>query len=185
MPPDLLLYLPEWWRPLVLRQVPSSDLQASHPATRWCEYRYICFHLHRMSFGVFPSPQPYFVSVPIIHCATIHSFIRTGFLQRYNAILDKDASTWKSPLSAAVKIQADYQMTAKSHVCAAPLLVFHFVLSSIRCNGNPARFISDSMGEYLPNGSFRFEEILFDFTADSQVELHARQMNMLVNELQR
>ena len=41
------------------------------------------------------------------------------------------------------------------------------------------------MGEYLPNGSFRFEEILFDFTADSQVELHARQMNMLVNELQR
>ena len=54
MPPDLLLYLPEWWRPLVLRQVPSSDLQASHPATRWCEYRYICFHLHRMSFGGLP-----------------------------------------------------------------------------------------------------------------------------------
>jgi len=83
-----------------------------------------------------------------------------------------------------VKVQADYQMTAKSHVCAAPLLVLHFVLSSIRCNGNPARFIGDSMSEYLPDGSFRYEEISFDFTADSQAELHAHQMNMLVKELQ-
>jgi hypothetical protein len=144
---------------------------------------FICIACH---LEVFPSPQPYFVSAP--HNPLCYLSIRSsaqGFYNGTNAILDKDASTWKSPLSAAVKIQADYQMTAKSHVCAAPLLVFHFVLSSIRCNGNPARFISDSMGEYLPNGSFRFEEILFDFTADSQVELHARQMNMLVNELQR
>jgi len=41
------------------------------------------------------------------------------------------------------------------------------------------------MSEYLPDGSFRYEEISFDFTADSQAELHAHQMNMLVKELQR
>lgn len=84
MPPDLLLYLPEWWRPLVLRQVPSSDVQASHSPTRWCEYRCIYFHLHRVSFGGLPVATTLFCKCsPQSTVLPIHSFIRVGFLQWY------------------------------------------------------------------------------------------------------
>src|SRR6267154_40794 len=142
---------------------------------------FICIACH---LEVFSAPQPYFVSAPTTYCVTYLSLFAQGFYNGTNAILNRNPSDWKTPLSAALKVNADYQMTAKSHILATPLLVLHFILSSIRPNGNPARFMGDSMGEYLPDGCFQYEEVSFDLTTDTQVALHGNQMNRLVKELQ-
>jgi hypothetical protein len=142
------------------------------------------FHLHRVSFGGLLCTTTLFCKCPHNILCYLFKFICAGFLQRYQRHSQSEPFRLETPLSAALKVNADYQMTAKSHILATPLLVLHFILSSIRPNGNPARFMGDSMGEYLPDGCFRYEEVSFDLTTDAQAALHGNQMNRLVKELQ-
>ena len=76
-------------------------------------------------------------------------------------------------------------MTAKSHVINTPLLVVHFILSSISPDGSPARFISETMATYLTVDTFRYEEIKFDFTNDGQVDKHDNKMARFVRDVQK
>jgi uncharacterized membrane protein len=67
-------------------------------------------------------------------------------------------------------------MMAKSHVIHTPLLIIYFILSSISPKANPAHFVSETMGEYLTEDKFRYEEVQFEFTNDQQVDHHAIEM---------
>jgi hypothetical protein len=80
-------------------------------------------------------------------------------------------------------VKGEYQMTARSQIVDDPLLLLHFILSTIKPDGNPARFISDLMSLYLPGDSFMYREIIFDMTTDRAMAQHAAKMGNLVQDV--
>ena len=108
-----------------------------------------------------------------------------GFYKGYISILSQDLALWKSALNDPLHLKVDYQMTAKSHVLDTSLLGVHFILSLISPNGNPARFICETMAAYLTVNTFRYQEVEFNFIEDRQVDLHAIQMAKFVQDIQK
>ena len=72
-------------------------------------------------------------------------------------------------LNEPVKIQDEYQLTASSQVVSESLLLLHFMLASIPPGGNPARIASELLTTFIPNESFKYEEIVFDLMTDNLI----------------
>ena len=75
-------------------------------------------------------------------------------------------------------------MTASSQVLADPLLVLHFVLVSISPKGNPARTVSELLSGFLPDQSFAYEEVVFDFSTVALVRKYTDAITGLVRKLE-
>jgi hypothetical protein len=106
-----------------------------------------------------------------------------GFYKGDTSILNQPSASWLPALAEPLVIQGNYQMTAQSNVRDEPLLLLHFILSSINPTANPARLVSEMMTPYLLGNTFKYQEITFDLSTDELIAHHAAKMSQLVKEL--
>jgi hypothetical protein len=88
-------------------------------------------------------------------------------------------------LNKPVEIQDEYQLTASSQVVSESLLLLHFILASIPRGGNPARIASELLTAFIPNKSFKYEEIVFDLTTDNLISKYTADMTDFVKNIER
>jgi hypothetical protein len=85
----------------------------------------------------------------------------------------------KQPLT----IQGDYQLTTTSQIVAEPLLLLHFILTSINPRGNLARTSTELLAAFLLTESFVYKEVVFDLTTNELTEKYVNEANDLVKTL--
>jgi hypothetical protein len=107
-----------------------------------------------------------------------------GFYKGDRSILSQSPESWVPALKSCLHIQGNYQLTASSQCMADLLLVIHFILVSINPRGNPARLISEILGAFLAEGTFAYEEVIFDLATDELVCDYTKAMTALVRTLE-
>ena len=107
-----------------------------------------------------------------------------AFYKGDTSLLVEPSKSWESILDSPLFIRGDYHLTAASHVLADPILVLHFVLVSISPKGNPAQVMSEILGGFLMEGSFMYEEIIFDLANDKLVRQYTDAITILVQTLE-
>ena len=68
---------------------------------------------------------------------------------------------------------------------AEPLLLLHFILTSINPRGNPARTSAELLAASLPAQSFVYKEVVFDLTTDELAAKYVNKATDLVKILER
>jgi hypothetical protein len=107
-----------------------------------------------------------------------------AFYKGDTSLLVEPSKSWESVLDSPLFIRGDYHLTAASHVLADPILVLHFVLISISPKGNPARVMSEILGGFLMEGSFMYEEIIFDLANNKLIRQYTDAITVLVQTLE-
>jgi hypothetical protein len=82
-------------------------------------------------------------------------------------------------------IQGEYQLTASSQVVAEPLLLLHFILSSIDPKGSPARISAELLSGFLPEESFVYKELIFDLSTDELVTKYVNEVSTITRNLEK
>ncbi|KAG1750612.1 uncharacterized protein EDB91DRAFT_1078622 [Suillus paluster] len=79
-------------------------------------------------------------------------------------------------------VNAHIELTSRSEICTAPILILNFVLNGINPSGSPARVMQALLQPYIPAKDLHYHEIIFDFGTDEKFKRHEKLMGKLVNE---
>lgn len=65
-------------------------------------------------------------------------------------------------------VNARVELTSRSEICTAPILIINFVLNGIDPSGSPARMMQALLQSYIPTKGLHYHEVLFDFGTDEK-----------------
>lgn len=83
-------------------------------------------------------------------------------------------------------MQGNYQLTSQSQVKDDPLLLIHFVLTSISTAANPALLMNEMLKGFLGGELvFQYREIKFDLSNDTLLASHEHILQNLLCEVRR
>jgi hypothetical protein len=88
-------------------------------------------------------------------------------------------------LKQPLVIRDEYQLTASSQVVAEPLLLLHFILSSIDPKGSPARISAELLSGFLPEESLVYKELVFDLSTDELIAKYVNEVSAITRNLEK
>ncbi|KAG1769684.1 hypothetical protein EV702DRAFT_1202713 [Suillus placidus] len=86
-------------------------------------------------------------------------------------------------LAVPATIHGHIEMASRSQISSNPILVLHFVLTTLDPVGSPAAMMQHKLRPYRPKDSLQFHEIIFDIGTDEKADRHAESMKTLVDRL--
>lgn len=86
-------------------------------------------------------------------------------------------------LTDPATIHGHIETPSRSQISSNPILVLHFVLTSLDPLGSPAAIMQHKLRPYRPKDSLQFHKIIFNIGTDEKAERHAESMEILVGRL--
>jgi hypothetical protein len=82
-----------------------------------------------------------------------------------------------------IKVNGRFQTTANSTVCNEGLAIIHLLPAGTKAAGSPPKILAEYISAIIGDDALFYKEILFDFSSDTSVRLHADQMKNIVNTM--
>ncbi|KAG2739895.1 hypothetical protein P692DRAFT_20851448 [Suillus brevipes Sb2] len=105
-----------------------------------------------------------------------------GVLKPYFGFEDAKGSP---ALEVPTIVNAHVELTSRSEICTAPILIINFVLNGVDPSGSPARMMQALLQSYIPTEDLHYHEVFFDFGTNEKFRKHEKSMAKLVNEVGR
>ncbi|KIM72929.1 hypothetical protein PILCRDRAFT_15697 [Piloderma croceum F 1598] len=145
-----------------------------------------------MCLSHLPLPQDQSVDIitSIFICVPCHLRIfapskPAPFFGFYKGNINQSPTTWTPVLKQPLVIRDEYQLTASSQVVAEPLLLLHFILSSIDPKGSPARISAELLSGFLPEESLVYKELVFDLSTDELIVKYVNEVSTITRNLKK
>ena len=181
----ILLCLRQWRRPVYVRQVSARGLHVAYKPSHWHQHLWRLLPLHGLSHSRFFWGLPILCKFLTILVKCSPHILLQGFYRGPASVLLESSDCWVPFFSHPLAVQGDYQLTTQSQVKKDPLLLLHFILTSISPTGNPAILMSEMLKAFLPGETFLYREIEFNISTDSRLAAHDSILKKLLSEIER
>jgi hypothetical protein len=136
------------------------------------DVKFRCISCHWLKDMKAGQVTPYFVSKPLSQLLpALTRLISQGFLSDEEPVLP-----------SFLKVTGRFELSTRSHITSASILLLHFRNSSI-ISSTPMTMVRDLLTPYFPHGGFRFEEVEFDLGTDEGIHAFTTAAQSLASEL--